>query len=298
VPVYNGARWMRRALDAVLAQDYENVEIIVSDNASTDESPEILREYSLRRPMRIIRQETNIGASRNFQALLAEARGEYFFWACCDDYWDPSFTRRLVAALEASPQAGVGLTAIKRQYDDGTPYDLCRFDGRLDPSTLSHWRVADNCAAGVTYHLGVYGIWRTEFLKKVFFGYPLFLGSDRLFMCGVALATRFVHIAEPLYVRTVHWASTAKRYAEEDLGVAYSHPMRFVRAVFSSFLFLMTFPAIPLRRRFLTPLIAARFSVLVMKWMAVAVGGTTGRRWLPRRAYRAVSDRLRRFLHI
>jgi glycosyltransferase involved in cell wall biosynthesis len=299
IPVYNGAPFMRRALDAVFAQDYENVEIIASDNGSADESLEILREYAGRHPeMRILRQETNIGVSGNFLVLLAAARGTYFFWACCDDSWHPSFTRKLVDALKARPEAAIAFPGIRRVSEDGTLRDVLQYGGRLDPSALSHFRAAWNCARGSCYHLGFYGLWRTEFLRRVFHGYPSFLASDRLFMCGVALATRFAYVPEPLYTRVKHEASTAVRYAEEDLGAAHRHPLRFFRSVLASLPFLLFFPAIPLRRRLLAIPVAARFSAVILRWMFVGVCVPLGRRWLPEKVYRAASVRTKRLFRI
>ena len=67
VPVYNGEKLLPRALDAVFAQEYGNLEIIISDNASTDRSPEIIREYAGRREdVRLVRRGQDFGASGNF----------------------------------------------------------------------------------------------------------------------------------------------------------------------------------------------------------------------------------------
>lgn len=86
MPVYNGAEYIRETLDALLAQTFTDFELIISDNASTDETAEICREYA-ERDLRIvyIRQEGNIGARANFQLVLDKARGAYFMWAAADD---------------------------------------------------------------------------------------------------------------------------------------------------------------------------------------------------------------------
>jgi glycosyltransferase involved in cell wall biosynthesis len=293
VPVYNGEKLLPRALDAVLAQEYGNLEILISDNASTDRSPEIIREYAGRREgIRIIRRERNFGASENFQLLVREARGKYFFWASADDSWDPHFVTRTVAALESAPEAGLALTAVTRIYDDFSPLDSLRFSGPLDPSRLSHWRAAMNCASGVSYHVGVYGLWRLELLRRVFRGYPLFFASDRLFMCGVALATGLAYVDEPLYVRTVHRATIADRYSEEGLGVAYANPLRYCKSALVAPFYLVRFPTLPLRRRLVTPLVAARFSVLMLRVMRLQVVIPMLRRYIPRSVWTALKRTL------
>jgi len=294
IPVYNGGERLRRALDAILAQEYPNLEIIISDNASTDQSPTIIREFLSRREgARTVRQEQNIGASGNFEFLMREAHGKYFFWASCDDYWHPQFVSRNVAQLESAPEAGLALTGVDRIYDDFTPLDSVRFAGALDPSRASHWRAAMNCASGVPYHLGVYGLWRLDFMRRVFRGYPLFFAADRLFLCGVALATRFTYVDDPLYVRTVHRASTAARYSQEDLGVTYGNPLRHLKSAIIAPFYLVKFPAIPPMRRLLTPVVAVRFSMLMLRLMVLRTLWPRLRRFVPRSLRTAAKRALR-----
>jgi glycosyltransferase involved in cell wall biosynthesis len=282
IPVHDGGALLRRALEAVLAQEYSNLEIIVADNASTDQSPEIIRELmSGREGVRLVRHEENLGSSRNFLFLMREAHGKYFFWAACDDSWHPQFVARLVALLEAAPLAGLAASGVNRVYDDLTPLDSLRFSGALDPSRLSNWRVAMNCASGVPYHVGVYGLWRLEFMRRVFRGYPLIFAADRLFMCGVALATRFEYVDEPLYIRTVHRASIAERYAREGLGVAYGDPLRYLKSALVAPIYLVKFPAIPPVRRLLTPVVAARFAAHMLGVMTLQVVLPRLRRFVP-----------------
>ena len=88
MPVYNGERFIRKALDSLLAQTFTDFELIISDNASTDATPEICKEYAKRdNRIRFIRQPKNMGAIWNFNFVLQEAQGEYFMWAASDDMW-------------------------------------------------------------------------------------------------------------------------------------------------------------------------------------------------------------------
>ncbi|MCX7109932.1 MAG: glycosyltransferase family 2 protein [Proteobacteria bacterium] len=92
MPVYNGEKFIREALDSLLAQTFTDFEIIISDNASTDGTSEICSEYISRDSrIRYIRQTENIGIMRNFQFVLDEAIGEYFMWAAHDDLWGTKF---------------------------------------------------------------------------------------------------------------------------------------------------------------------------------------------------------------
>jgi glycosyltransferase involved in cell wall biosynthesis len=89
MPVFNGEPFIREALNSLLAQTYSEFELIISDNASTDGTEAICREYAAKdKRIRYVRQPTNRGALANFQFVLDEAVGEYFMWAATDDLWD------------------------------------------------------------------------------------------------------------------------------------------------------------------------------------------------------------------
>ena len=86
MPVFNGEKYIREALDSLLAQTITDFELIISDNASTDGTESICRDYAGKdRRIRYVRQAENRGAGANFWFVLDEAQGEYFMWAACDD---------------------------------------------------------------------------------------------------------------------------------------------------------------------------------------------------------------------
>lgn len=100
MPVYNGAKFICNALDSLLAQTFTNFELIISDNASTDNTEAICKRYSESDSrIRYVRQIVNLGAIGNFQYVLDEAVGEYFMWAAYDDLRSPEFIDVLVKKL-------------------------------------------------------------------------------------------------------------------------------------------------------------------------------------------------------
>lgn len=106
LPVFNGEQFLIRALDSLLAQDYSNFELIISDNGSTDGTEKICRDYASHDPrIRYIRQAYNLGSHENFNFVLRESRGEYFMWAAADDLWDRDFIGFLLEGLEKSSDA-------------------------------------------------------------------------------------------------------------------------------------------------------------------------------------------------
>lgn len=97
MPVYNGAKFIREALDSLLAQTFTDFELIISDNASTDETEAICHEYAAKdERIRYVRQAKNLGPGTNFKFVLDEAVGDYFMWTAADDVWDKSWIDTLL----------------------------------------------------------------------------------------------------------------------------------------------------------------------------------------------------------
>jgi glycosyltransferase involved in cell wall biosynthesis len=113
MPVFNGARWLRAALDSLLAQSFTDFELIISDNASTDESSAICHEY-VRRDNRIryTKHDANIGVSNNFVFVLRQAKGKWFMWAACDDVWERDFIGTLLATHDTAPAASLVFSSL------------------------------------------------------------------------------------------------------------------------------------------------------------------------------------------
>jgi glycosyltransferase involved in cell wall biosynthesis len=104
MPVFNGERYLPQAIDAVLAQTYADLELVISDNASTDATSEICLEHAARdRRVRYHRNAQNVGAARNFNEVFRLATGRYFKWAAHDDLIEPDYLARTVAVLESDP---------------------------------------------------------------------------------------------------------------------------------------------------------------------------------------------------
>ncbi|MDD5517709.1 MAG: glycosyltransferase, partial [Bacteroidales bacterium] len=90
--VYNGEKYLRQALESLTSQTYYNIEIIISDNASTDNTKFICEEYCrIDNRIRYTRQSDNIGLINNYKFVLQQAKGDYFMWASHDDLWSPTY---------------------------------------------------------------------------------------------------------------------------------------------------------------------------------------------------------------
>ena len=101
VPVYNGERYLRASLDALLAQTFTDIELIVSDNASTDATLSICSDVAQRdQRVRMFRQERNLGAPANWNFTARQARGRFFKWASASDLCAPWMIERCLEAMQ------------------------------------------------------------------------------------------------------------------------------------------------------------------------------------------------------
>jgi len=117
IPTYNRAALLRGCVQAALAQSYENIEILVSDNASEDETPQVLQEFSDSR-LRIIRQSENIGLLPNWNACLAAARGTYVVFLSDDDRIAPWFVQRCYSVIAGRPDIPIVVTLCNFRMAD------------------------------------------------------------------------------------------------------------------------------------------------------------------------------------
>src|SRR5581483_2235196 len=101
MPIYNGERYVEETIRAILAQDFTDFELIITDNASTDRTEEICRRFAAQdQRVRYVRNERNLGAAANYNLGLALATGEYFKWCAHDDLISPNCVGALVSALD------------------------------------------------------------------------------------------------------------------------------------------------------------------------------------------------------
>jgi glycosyltransferase involved in cell wall biosynthesis len=175
VPVYNGAATLKAMLESLLQQSFSDFEIVISDNASTDETGAICADYTARDSrIRYIRQPANIGGERNFKFVLDQARGTYFMWSASDDTRSPDYLEENVRFLEGHPDYAASTCPNCFEGCDQSPESFVtfgidgdvaqRFNAFLDNSWISH---------GIFY-----AVFRTEMLRGCEILGHSFLGSD------------------------------------------------------------------------------------------------------------------------
>lgn len=146
IPTRNGARTLAVALKSALRQNYPNLEIVISDNASDDETAEVVRDCTQGDPRtRYTRQPHPVTMLENHRRVWEAARGEYFMWLADDDLLSDDFVSGLVGALEAQPDAVLAfgeMTAFSdyRSFADDVPFDYYDFSTRGMPGWRRLWR--------------------------------------------------------------------------------------------------------------------------------------------------------------
>ena len=101
--VYNGEKYLKEQVDSILAQSYRPIELIIADDASTDDTRKILRQYENNSSVKIIYREKNIGLAKNFSLVAEEAAGTYIAFSDQDDIWIDNKIENLVNAIPGKP---------------------------------------------------------------------------------------------------------------------------------------------------------------------------------------------------
>jgi glycosyltransferase involved in cell wall biosynthesis len=211
--VYNGENFLAQAIDSILAQTFEDFELIISDNASTDRTPEICRAYAAKDSrLRYYRQESNLGAIANFNFVFERAAGRYFKWAAHDDVIAPAFLESCVQVLEAEPEVVLCFPAISYLNEQGRIERMASGDLSLRAKSP-----VERLKGFVNHQLermdifwAVFGLIRREALRRTGL-LGKYVASDQVLLVKLLLLGHFHQLAEPLYFRRVHpQASTVK----------------------------------------------------------------------------------------
>jgi glycosyltransferase involved in cell wall biosynthesis len=117
IPTVNRAYLLGRAIESALAQTSADVEILVSDNGSSDETPQVIESFA-GRGLRTFRHSSTMSAARHGQFLIEQATGEFFLGLSDDDYLEPEFAAEVLAAWDRHPESAFVYTGCAVHYDD------------------------------------------------------------------------------------------------------------------------------------------------------------------------------------
>ncbi len=221
MPVYNGERHVSEALDSLLAQSFEDFELVISDNASTDRTAEICQERAARDGrIRYVRNRENIGPVANFNQVLSLARGEYFMWAAHDDRWHRTYIESCLAGYALDPSL-VLVSSVAQLVDPATGRRIGIDPGistvGLRPAerfrryklTLDTW---------THYSTIYYGLYRRSVLLRAT---PVrnIIAGDQVVLARLCFLGSFHTVPETLFVKRFRGASVGFEFAAAAMGI-------------------------------------------------------------------------------
>ena len=220
LPVYNGERFLRFAIDSILAQDFDDFELIISDNASGDRTQAICRERAeTDSRIRYMRLERNIGAVPNFQRVFKESRGRYFKWAAHDDVCMPGFLGGCVSVLDAAPESVVLVYPRAQRIDEkGYPIELDH-ESLCSEHARPHRRAA-HVLSNVNIGWAQFGLMRSEALRRTGL-HGSFIGSDYVLLAELAMLGKLKEIPEVLFQSRVHPGTSNVVHQDTDEWVSW-----------------------------------------------------------------------------
>lgn len=224
MPVYNSEQWISDSIESILAQTFDDLELVISDNASTDGTGDICREFSLRdKRVRYYRNDSNIGASDNYNAVFHYSVGEYFKWASSNDICKKTFLASCIEVLDERPD--VVLCYPKTRLFDGDLSNAKDYEDDL------HLIEESACArfSGIIDRMGLNnvmnGVMRSEVLQRTAL-IKTFFSSDVSLMSELALYGKFFEVPEYLFYRRMDEESATKLKSEEEVLKHYDPELK------------------------------------------------------------------------
>jgi hypothetical protein len=201
LPVYNGEKYLRFALESILHQDFGDFELIISDNASTDGTPHICQQYASKdNRIRYLRNETNLGAKWNYTRVFEAASGAYFKWHPYDDECHASMLRLCLDAIERSKAAVLVYPRCEHISESG---DVIRcVDEHIGSSAIKPHMRLRAVLAGIDWGHPFYGLCRADALRRTR-GFGL-IAADYVILAELALLGQIIELPDVLYRLRIH----------------------------------------------------------------------------------------------
>jgi glycosyltransferase involved in cell wall biosynthesis len=197
VPVYNGEKWLSRAMDSIIAQDYSNLEIIISDNGSTDATSDVCEKYVRKDPrVKYSRSEKNLGAIWSFNRVFELSSGKYFMWSAHDDQRQSSYVSTCVEKMERCHDAVLchAHTTVFIEGREEVLYvtSMDSFEGVS--GVIERYRETIKHVPATS----IYGLYRSSVLRKTHM-FKKSLATDQAFLQELSVYGEFVQVPRKLF---------------------------------------------------------------------------------------------------
>ena len=248
IPLYNCEDRVVNLLNFFLEQSYKNIEIIISDNCSTDKTFDIIKQkYGNNNKIKIYNQTTNIGATNNFNFVLEKSIGKYFMWAAYDDEWNFDYIKNGIEQLEKNEDC-VTLTGITKIYDKQKILRV-KYSEHYKLDGSRNERLKNFLRYNYSDHL-IYGIHRLEIIKNIKFSNNFF-SPEILFLFNILCHGKIIgsKLLEFKKYEEFNYSKTQSKYIKgndrkrqakhyrlkENFYTRHGMMLRIIKSIFANF---------------------------------------------------------------
>ena len=229
IPLYNGEKYIKRCIESVIAQTYKDIEVIVIDDGSTDNSYDIAKSYTHNDKRITVITKENEGVSKTRNKGISMASGEYIQFVDCDDYIDDHMTEKLVCEMEQS-DGDIVICGCTELHEDHKRSIYPAVEGALKVKELSKYY--PSIFNDFLLNGPVNKLYKKEFITK---GFPedMSLGEDLLFnLSYIKNIENISFIKDELYFYEIHSGSLNRKYRKDSIDIAeklYINSMEFIK---------------------------------------------------------------------
>lgn len=238
LPVFQGERFVAQAIESLLNQTYDDYIIIIADDASTDNTSEICKNYCKENKNILYKKnKINLGGQDNFLNLLRDVETEYVVWASQDDYWHECFLEILVRELEKNLNYSLAFSAIQLIDRDDRVREL-NFNNKWNPNNLGEYGLIAALLLPIyklswlKTNLAIHGVVRTAAMKNAFDKLLGIANHDRIFVLFTIFYGKWRYTDQVLYFRRTFTGNELRAASQDKIFIAQN---KILAPIISSF---------------------------------------------------------------
>ncbi|AIT79490.1 glycosyltransferase family 2 protein [Novosphingobium pentaromativorans] len=203
LPVFNGSDYIADAIESILGQTLTDFRLYVTDNASHDDTPEIVSSYA-RKDSRVVlvSNKENIGAAANYNLGFTYRAGKYFKWCAHDDRLSPNYLEACVDALEARPDVGLAYGRTLQISPKDEIFEIPEYETPSIDNDDPAQRFRQTIALSKTC-FPIFGVFRPELLERSML-HRSYYGSDRALLAEMAILGKFLLVEDAVFYNREH----------------------------------------------------------------------------------------------
>jgi len=209
LPVHNGEKYIKLAIDSLIKQDYLNYEIIIIDDFSSDKTPEICKVYFNKyKKIRFYQNNKRLGSTPNMVKTLHLSKGKYFVWASQDDIWEKDYLSLLVSSI--IKKNGILSMCATQVIDINSNFmTKYEFKGKYNPENMTDFKMAQSILSPVygkylKTSIFIHGVIDLVKFKKAINIFPGYFYTERHLLIQLALAGKFLYTDRILFYKRIY----------------------------------------------------------------------------------------------